>query len=423
MNHALIQCAIESLRVSGGSEEPLTHLCNFRERDWRKTLPWIDESGLGLHLFEQMRTSDSFKTLPQRVRNRLEQDLATNRLRLSAMRQEFGSLLHAFHAAGVDFAVLKGFALIPEYCPDAALRSQLDYDFLIREDSAGAARRALEALGYTVQPPRPGRQKGEETAFNPPPLPEAPADPSFYTPNIPRPVELHLSLWESIGEEINVDAPTDALDRKDLSNWDVLTFPVLAEDDFLILQALHTFQHILASWCRPSCFLEIAHFLERRQGDLALWNRLRSRAQGRRTLARILGLVFAISELLFHAPVPPTLAEWTTGSLPTPLSLWVRRHGRRWALARFPGSKLSLFVHHAFIEDPRLWKEIARKRLFPLHQCPRGVESGSQGLGSNWRVEWQQGLYAFSRLKFHVGGLLNYVWELPAWKRTFRSNE
>ncbi len=422
MNRDLIQCAVDTLRVSGLSEEPLASLRAFGEREWQKTFPWIDESGLGLYLFERLSSSGSLITLPQRVRNRLGQDLAANRRRLSAMRQEFSTLIHAFHAAGVDFAVLKGFALIPEYCPDAALRSQMDYDFLVRDESAGAARRALEGLGYRLKPPRPGRQKAEETAFEPPPAEPADHD-GFYSPNIPRPVELHLSLWESIGEEIDVEAPTNALECKGPSNWDGLTFPVLAEADFLILQALHIFQHILASWCRPSCFLEIAHFLERRQGDVAFWNRLRSRVRGRRNLAQILGLVFAMAELLFHAPVHPKIAEWTTRISPTPLSLWVRKHGRRWALTRFPGSKLSLFVHHAFIQDPMLWREIARKRLFPLHQRPKGVESGSQHGGSNWRMEWQQGLYAFSRLKFHVGGLVNYAWELPAWKKSLRSNE
>ncbi len=422
MNLALIQCALEALQVSGRGEEPLARLRNFCERDWWKTLPWIDESGLGLRLLERMTTSGSLTTIPQRIRIRLEQDLTNNRRRLSAMRQEFGSLLHAFHTAGVDFAVLKGFALIPEYCPDAALRSQLDYDFLVREESAGAARRTLEGLGYRLKPQRPGRQKAEESAFEPPP-PAGPADYGFYSPNIPRPVELHLSLWESIGEEIDVEAPVNPLERKRLSNWEGLNFPVLAEDDFLILQALHAFQHILACWCRPSCFLEIAHFLERRQGDREFWNRLRSRAQGRGNLAQILGLVFAMAELLFHAPVYPKLAEWTTEDLPAPISLWVRQYGRRWALARFPGCKLSLFVHRAFIKDPMLWKQVARKRLFPLHQCPRGVESGSQGLGLNGRVEWQQGLYVLSRLKFHVVGLVTYVWELSAWKKSLRSNE
>ncbi len=422
MNRALIQCAVEALRVSGRTEELPARLGDFREQDWRKTLPWLEESGLGLHFLKRMRDSGALLKLPKKIRIRLEQDAAANRCRLVAMRGEFCSLVRAFDAADVDYAVLKGFALVPDFCPDAALRSQLDYDFLIRENSSAAARRALEELGYSLKPQRPGRQKEEESAFSPPPQPEPSADYGFYSQNIPRPVELHLALWESIGEEIIVEAPTDALDRKGSSSWECMTFPVLADDDFLILQALHAFQHILACWCRPSYFLEIAYFLDRRQGDVELWNRLRSRVQGRRNLAQILGLVFAMAELLFHAPVHPQLAEWTTMALPAPLRLWVRRHGRRWALARFPGSKLSLFVHRAFIEDPKLWKEIARRRLFPLHGRPRGAESSNHGRASSWRVDLHQSLYVFSRLKFHVGGLINYVWEQSAWKKSLRTN-
>ncbi|MGD0226649.1 MAG: nucleotidyltransferase family protein [Terriglobia bacterium] len=423
MNRALIQCVVESLRVTGPLEESLARLKPFSERDWQRVLTWLDESGLGLYLLKQLRDSNSLDALPAEIRTQLQQNLATNRRRLSIMKEEFDSLNRHFTAAGVDYVVLKGFALIPEFCPDAVLRSQYDYDFLVHRESASAARQVLEARGYSLKTKNPGFEKEDESHFTAQALTIPSSDQNFYSPNIPRAVELHLGLWEPIRDMIKVGTPKDALNRKRLSNWESLRFPVLAEDDSLIFQVLHAFQHLLSYWCRPSCFLEIAHFLARRQGDMEFWERFRLRVDGHRSLPQMVGLVFSMAEILFHAPLPPEVTAWTTRTLPPTLSFWVKRHGREWALARFPGSKLSLFVHRAFIEDPEIWKEIERSRLFPFHRAPKVVEPRDQGHASHWRARWDQGRFVWSRLKFHVGGLLTYFMELPAWKKNLQQVE
>lgn len=420
MNRALIQCVIESLCVSEPSEESLARLGAFSERDWQDGLPWVNESGLGLYLLRRVSDLDSLRVLPAGIRTQLQQDSATNRRRLAVMKEEFDSVLRAFTAAGVNYVVLKGFALIPEFCPDAALRSQYDYDFLVQTESACAAREALQERGYSLKDPSPGFQKDDESLFSAQALAIPSPDENFYSPTIPRTVELHLGLWEPNRDMIGVGTPKDVLDRKHMSNWECLCFPVLAEDDALIFQVLHAFQHMLNYWCRPSCFLEIAHFLAGREFDTAFWEHFQLRMEGHKYLPQIVGLVLAMAEMLFHAPLPPEIAGWTTCTLPAALSLWVRQHGREWALARFPGSKLSLFVHREFIADPETWKEVERSRLFPFHRPAKVVESGDQRLASRWRASWEQGHYILSRMKFHLGGFLSYTWERPGWKKNLR---
>ncbi len=423
MNRALVQCVVQSLRATGPREESPARLRAFGERDWQRVLPWLDESGLGLYFLKRVSDSNSLDTLPARIRVQLQQNLAINRRRLSVMKEEFDSLNRNFTAAGVNYVVLKGFALIPEFCPDAALRSQYDYDFLVHPESANAARQSLQARGYSLKVKSPGFRKDDESFFTAQALTIPSSDQNFYSPDIPRAVELHLGLWEPIQDMIRIGTPKDVLDRKRLSNWEGLRFPVLAEDDSLILQVLHAFQHILIYWCRPSCFLEIAHFLARRQDDTAFWERFRLRVDGHTYLPEIAGLVFSMAEILFQAPLPPEVTVWTTRTLPPALALWIKRHGREWALTRFPGSKLSLFVHRAFIEDAKIWKEVERSRLFPFHRAATVVESGDQRLTSRWRARWDQGRFVLSRLKFHVGGLLTYIWELPAWKKNLQQIE
>jgi hypothetical protein len=423
MNRALIRCVVESLRVSGRFEESIARLRQFSERDWQRVLPWLDESGLALYVLRQLSDTNSLAALPAKTRTQLQRNLATNQRRLAVMKEEFDSLNRGFTAAGVDYLVLKGFALMPEFCPDAALRSQYDYDFLVHRESASAARRVLEARGYSLKIKSPDFAKEDELHFTAQALAIPSPNQNFYSPNIPRAVELHLGLWEPMRDMIRLETPKDALRRKRFASWEGLRFPVLAQDDFLVFQALHAFQHILNYWCRPSCFLEVAHFLAKREGDTEFWERFRLRVEGHRYLPQIAGFVFSMAEILFHAPFSPEVAAWTTRTLPPPLAFWVRRHGQEWALARFPGNKLSLLVHRAFIEDPEAWKEIEIDRLLPLHRVPTVVESGGPGQAPHWRAKWDQSQYVVSRLMFHLGGLLTYLRELPAWKKSLQQAE
>ncbi len=416
MNRALAQCIVECLCVTGNVEASLQRLSTFRPSEWQRTLSWLDDSGLALYLLERVNRSGLRQALPVEIEARLRANLDSNRRRLSEMKEEFESLNRRFEAAGVKYAVLKGFALTPDYCPDAGLRSQYDYDYLVAEGSLAKAQEVLEAAGYSRKIQSPGFEKVGAFLFAADSLHLPASDEDFYSGDISRTVELHLSLWEPNRDRIRLETPADALDRTTLATRNGLRFPVLADEDALILQALHAFQHTLDYWCRPSCFLEIAYFIARRRSDSAFWERFRLRLEGRRRLFEIVGLVFAMAASLFRAPVPAEVSAWTTGNLPAALSCWVELYGRNWALVRFPGSKLSLFVHREFIEDQDVWREIRRSRLFPFHRPAKVVEPGDPTLSSRTLATWGQWRFIWSRLRFHLGGILGYAWELPRWK-------
>jgi glycosyltransferase involved in cell wall biosynthesis len=416
MNRALAQCVVESLGVTGPFEESLVRLGTFSRRDWRQTLPWLDDSGLALYLLDRVNRSGLRQALPVEIEARLRANLDSNRCRMAKMKEEFESLNRRFEAAGVEYVVLKGFALIPDYCSDAGLRSQYDYDYLVAEGSQAKAQQVMEAAGYSKKIQSPGYEKAGASLFAAESLRLPASDKDFYSNDISRTVELHLSLWEQNRDGIRLETPADAADRKTMATWEGLGFPVLADEDALVLQVLHAFQHTLDYWCRPSCFLEIAYFIARRRSDSALWKRLRSRLDGRKGLFEIVGLVFAMAASLFKAPIPTEIRAWTTEKLSTALCLWVQRHGWNWALARFPGSKLSLLVHRQFIEDETLRKEVMLSRLFPIHRPAKVVEARNPTLSSRTLATWSQWRFIWSRLRFHIGGFLGYAWELPRWK-------
>jgi len=127
-----------------------THLMHLARKDWEKLLRWLDTSGLALYFFDRLRELDLLRMLPSPVLARLQQDLADNSERMNEMIAESLAIQRRFQEAGISYAVLKGFSLWPISVPKLELRSQLDLDFLMAEDSANLARKILKEFGYRL---------------------------------------------------------------------------------------------------------------------------------------------------------------------------------------------------------------------------------------------------------------------------------
>jgi len=417
MDRRLVQSIVESLRVDVPREARLAGFESFGLRDWQRTLSWLDDSGLALYLLERLNQSDSLQLLPLAIQSRLQHNLASNQRRVAEMKEEFRALNGRFDEAGVKYAVLKGFALVPNFCPDAALRLQYDFDYLVHPDSEATAQSILREAGYSRKGRSPGYEPTGETTFGASPLTAPTHEEGFYSAALPRGVELHLDLWQPERDRIDLEVPKDALDRIRRANCEGISFPALAEDDALLFQVLHAFQHVLTFWCRPSCFLEIAYFIARRSSDAGFWEQFRMRVSGYRQLPAIAALVFAMAERLFQAPLPAQVRIWMMSKLPEALTRWVERYGTNWTLAPFPGSKLSLLVHRQFIDDPAAWRTVAWSRLFPLHRPAQVVEPAHSNLTSRWKIKWQQGAFVLRRLQFHLRALWGLGWKLLRWTR------
>jgi hypothetical protein len=135
-------------------------------------------------------------------------------------------------------------------------------------------------------------------------------------------------------------------------------------------------------------------------------------------LPEIAGLVFSMATTLFGAVVPDEITCWSERN--KALRLWVQKYGERWALASFPGSKLTIFMHGEFVKDPGVWKCVKRNRLLPLHRPAQVTEARGEGAAPRWKAKWDQGRFVLRRVKFHLGSLLDYAWQFPHWKRALR---
>lgn len=415
MNRILAREILRCFLPSGKRKGSPAHGRAYGRREWERALVWLDSSGLALYFWQRQKEAGTDHVLPPEVSSRLARNLADNQARVARMAEESERLNRLFEEGGVKYALLKGFAMIPDYCPDASLRSQYDHDYLLSPASRGRAHQALRAAGYE----RKNRNEKHPAVYfepSPPTLSPSSRD-DLYSERLPSSVELHFRLWEAEQEKIGFAPPEDALSRACLRNLEGRRFFALADEDALTLQVLHTFRHILNNWCRLSLFYEIAHLFEQRSSDRILWERFEQRIIDRPGLPLAAGVVFSLVADLFGAEIPAAVACWTVQALTPSLALWVQRYGRDSALENFCCNKFSLFLHREFIQDLSSWRVVRRRRLFPFHASHRLAPASIQPFSSRPGAAWRQRVYALGRLKFHLGSALRYAWELPRWER------
>jgi hypothetical protein len=416
MNRDLCREIVGYLRVTGSVEEHLRCLRNFRSRDWESSLNWLNLSGLALTFYDRLQKFGAEDAVPRRVGEALAANIAAHRLRVEAMKQEFDSLNLRFEREGIEYAVCKGFALIPEYCPEACLRPTYDYDYLISEGAPDHAQDMLRAAGY-VRRLDHGTQ--HSVSFTPPNLPSrlSLSQGGVYAATLPRNVELHVSLWDEKAFRIPLRVPERPLDRRLRRTWQGLCFYSLAEEDAFVFQTLHTFQHILHNWCRLGWLREIAYFLEHRSTNASFWKTLYGCLEGNEPLTDVVALVISLASRLFHVTLPAPIKDRILGAMRGQIALWVDHYGLRSALDNFSENKYALFLYREFVQDEAAWRQIRRTRLLPLHRPNRVTGAAAPATYTSLPASWKQGVYVVQRLLHHSVSGARYAWESARWER------
>jgi len=425
MNQGLRREILACLGFDGPVASHFENLQGFRSRDWHSALSWMHISGIALLFWERVLKLGCEDCIPVRAREALAASLEEHRTRVAAMMQEFEFLNRHFERAGIEHAVWKGFALIPDYCPDACLRPTYDYDYLISLKSWEDAQKLMQSAGYTRRPQASSDQHLTfERHYLPPHLSLRPR--SMYAVSLRRKVELHLCSWDENAFRIILQLPERPLDRTVRRNWKGQTFYSLGAQDAFVCQAIHAFQHILHNWCRLGWFWEIAYFLEGKSVDPRFWEELWQFLGCNRPLAEVVALVVSLAAGLFHPELTPPVRERMANGMREQVALWLRRYGVGSALDNFSANKYAVFLYREFVQDEKVWKEIRNSRLLPLHRPHRveGVPSVTPFAFAPKML--QQSCYAAQRLIHHLAGGGVYAWESVRWdwlRRSARSVE
>ena len=293
--------------------------------------------------------------------------------------------------------------LWPHSVPKPELRSQLDLDFLVSEESATEARRILEARGYHLH-----AVSGRSWEFKTREKHGRSLD-SLYKPAICHSAELHI--------ESRVRSKTSLLSRVHPICFRGVLMPVLSPADLFVGQGLHLFKHVCSEFSRTAHWLEFRRHVAACYSDSAFWSSVRSAAQANARAQIALGLVTMLITRVTGVFAPDEFAAWTVGYLPAGARRWVDLYGEQAAFMSFPGNKLYLLLQSELAacglqaDRPR-WRALLPTRLPPAILPAAEQESPAARL---YRYRMQAWFVLF-RLRFHIVQGLSYLRESIRWR-------
>jgi hypothetical protein len=418
MRRTLSENIVEFLKFSSDPGDRLDELNKFNQREWKRALRWLDDSGLPFYFLQKLRNTKATDSVPIWVISALARNFAANQGRVEYMSRQFGLLNQKFNDAGVRYAAVKGVSLVPEFCPDAALRYQGDFDYLVDDQSLVAAQQILVGAGYS---PRLS-PSSQEFIFVMPGTGAPSRSAEQYHARAPHAVELHLDMWDSELDGLQLIERQFFAERSRIREWNGFAFPALTDEDAFLLQVLHACHHSVSHWIRMSCLLEIGYFLNRRASDTSLWNRIEQRVSDNLVLKEFVVVVAELVAKLFAAPLPSVVQVW--GQKIRPGSrVWIENYGRHWAFCElpvhefrlFPRAKLIRFLHQQY-RDAYAQQSAARNRILTSSRLSRITllvkDKASQFLDANWRKR----RFLIRRRFFHAQADLRYLCEIPRWR-------
>jgi hypothetical protein len=294
------------------------------EINWEQLVHHADGHSLTPLLYATWREAGQLDHLRPAIRDRMAQAYADNALRNTYIRQELLDIHQILIEAGVPHLLLKGWSLIENLYPDPARRVLYDHDFLVPSDCAQRGHQALRMADFR---PLPGKDEWVEKH-----LPPLWRNDSYqwsgylFDPHYPRPVELHVRLWEQGWRGLNVQQLPDPW--SDALTQTIAGAPMqrLSDEKMLIHLAMHFAGHLVEREARLNQLLDLALFSQKVAAALDWDQVLRSAAQAK--VGRfVYGSLFLAHEI-FGAPLPPTpIWQPLAAATPSAFRIWLAEHG------------------------------------------------------------------------------------------------
>jgi hypothetical protein len=386
-------------------------LAGFDYRSWIATFNWLDASGLALYFLDRVHRLGVEAALPAKVLCRLKENAADNEEKNRSMFEEFVRLNCEFQTGRLSFVNLKGFSLVPDACPDAALRCQFDLDFSVASSDVMRCETILRRLGYVLTGVGKDVREYKAGAHHVPSLRD------LYKAKPQMSVEIHVDHTP----KQQGAAYGDEFSRLRLTARNGFEFYALSDRDRFLGMALHLFKHLKSEWTRASWVLEFANFIDFHRDDEGLWSEVNKYLACNPQAKMAVGAATILASQSFRISPPTMLAE-AVFSLSKPVRRWIEHYGNSVLFAPFPGTKLYLLLQRALSGEDDSESGEGRKKLFPLHLPPKiAMESGDESFLSRWKQIRIESRYLLFRLRFHVTQGFSYMIEAARWKRNIAS--
>ncbi len=375
-----------SSRSNDSVSQDLQH---FNLRDWKRLGNWLHASGLALYLLRELEARGIEDVVPPTIVESLRRNRADNLQRSDSLFREFVRINEAFCAAQISYVNVKGFSLVPEYCPDQSLRSQFDLDFQVHPRFVNSCCSIFRDLGYVLTSPMAGilEFKSGEDCF--------PSVRDFYKPRSQRCAEVHLAP----------EMPALA--------WRLyqgFSFPTLTDELIFVYQAQHLAKHLKSEWTRVAWILELRNCIQLRHDDRSFWDRVKLHATNG-SVATDVGLALLTLSTVFELPLPTELAFFIE-RLPQGVQAWIYEYATEAVLSAFPGTKLNLLLLGEL--DGGAAHQIRRK-LVPL-RLP-GIRTRGEQPKKRVNAALANARYFAFRLSFHLREGLRYLLIARRWSK------
>lgn len=261
MNNKLLNVAqlmTATLRLTASPAEVANLVAAAEGLDWTALLDYADRHSLTPLLYDTWRRAGALSHLPAASRARMERAYHDNALRNQEICRELVEIHQILARAGVPHLVLKGWPLVERLYTDPAHRVLYDHDFLVRAERAEQGHRALQQAGF-----RPLAAKDEWVEKHLPPLWRNDGyqwDGYLFDPHYPRPVELHLRLWEQGWRGLKVDQLPYLWPRARACTVAGQPMEVLSDVDTVIHLGMHFAGHLVERDPRLNQLLDLARF-------------------------------------------------------------------------------------------------------------------------------------------------------------------
>ena len=411
ISHPLSTVELAQLAILRMLDHPFSddssNLQKLSRSEWKQVLQWLDYSGVALYFFDRFRHSGSIDLLPHWMHDRLQLSLDENIARTRSQIEESAAIQQEFQRLGIHYSVIKGISLWPHSVPDPVLRSQLDLDFLVAEESADTARNVLERRGYRLYA---ASDRSLEFKCNEQ-LGMSVKD--LYKDLRSWSVELHV--------EPTATGNHSRLDRLEWRELFGMRMPTLSSVDIFLGQGLHVHKNVCAEFLRSAHVWEFRNAVLSRRHDAAFWKAVRIAAIDNRSVAIRLGVVLLLITEALGESAPDSLTGWTVPLVPAAARMWIRRYGHRSVLGRFPGSKRYLLLQKALHDAGVTPRRHSVESLIPT-RLPPPIIRPLQNESSVTRIlrNWMQFKFIAHRLRFHLIAGFDYWHESQLWAKIVR---
>lgn len=284
----------DSLRLDTPPVEPPPGL------DWPALIDHADAHSLTPLLCSVWAGRGWWSRIPTEIRGRVDKALRDNESRQEAVKADLLEIDSLLNTARVPHIILKGFPLAERLYEYPAHRVIYDHDFLVPPGDAARGHRTLIEAGF-----RPLPAKDEWIEKHLPSVWRSDGykwDGYWFDPNYPRPVELHVRLWEANWRGLRVRDLPDAW--ADAATQTVAGRPMtaLSDEDTAAHLAMHFAGHLVEREARLNQLLDLARFVVQ---DIPLdWDRVASKASAANVARFVYASLFLAREI-FAAPLPP----------------------------------------------------------------------------------------------------------------------